>query len=131
MTVLSQDLSKLTYPQLKSARTQIDEAMSARQRETAQKIARVAADTDIRLDELKALARPATPPTAKPTNGVHTRKPAAQAAKPKAKKTAPKAGEAKFRDPENPKLTWSGRGPRPRWMVARIESGMTVDALRV
>lgn len=33
----------------------------------------------------------------------------------------------KYRDPENPQLTWSGRGRRPEWVKERLDSGMTLD----
>src|ERR1700675_1072658 len=29
----------------------------------------------------------------------------------------------KFRNPDNPSETWSGRGRQPRWLTAQIESG--------
>jgi DNA-binding protein H-NS len=33
------------------------------------------------------------------------------------------AGAAKYRDPENPENTWSGRGRMPRWLVAATKGG--------
>lgn len=125
MTVLSQDLSKLTYPQLKSAKSEVELAMDARRRETAARIAKLADDTDIALEQVKSLS--ASKPA---TNGTHTRK-AATVTKAKPAKKAAVKGQVKFRDPDNPKLVWSGRGPRPRWMVAKIDSGTPIDALRV
>ena len=38
---------------------------------------------------------------------------------------------AKFRNPENPEETWSGRGRRPGWFKAQLEAGQSEDALRV
>jgi DNA-binding protein H-NS len=32
---------------------------------------------------------------------------------------------AKYRHPENPALTWSGRGRKPQWFVEASEAGMT------
>jgi DNA-binding protein H-NS len=29
----------------------------------------------------------------------------------------------KYRNPDNPKETWAGRGSRPRWLVAALKSG--------
>jgi DNA-binding protein H-NS len=29
----------------------------------------------------------------------------------------------KYRNPENPKETWSGRGVKPRWLAALVEAG--------
>jgi DNA-binding protein H-NS len=37
--------------------------------------------------------------------------------------------EAKYRHPENPELTWSGRGKRPQWVVDALASGMTLEDL--
>lgn len=34
---------------------------------------------------------------------------------------------AKYADPANPDNTWSGRGRKPKWLVAQIESGKTVE----
>jgi DNA-binding protein H-NS len=32
---------------------------------------------------------------------------------------------AKYRDPQNPANTWTGRGRMPRWMVAAMKGGKT------
>jgi DNA-binding protein H-NS len=37
----------------------------------------------------------------------------------------------KYRHPENPKLTWTGRGKTPRWINAWLEEGKEVTALAV
>jgi DNA-binding protein H-NS len=37
--------------------------------------------------------------------------------------------EAKYRDPENPELTWSGRGKRPQWVSDALASGRTLADL--
>lgn len=48
---------------------------------------------------------------------------------PAAKKAAKKAGTAtrkvapKYRNPANPKETWSGRGKQPRWMAELVKKG--------
>jgi DNA-binding protein H-NS len=34
---------------------------------------------------------------------------------------------AKYADPANPNNTWSGRGRKPKWLVAQIENGKTVE----
>ena len=36
---------------------------------------------------------------------------------------------AKYRNPENPDLTWSGRGKRPGWVTAALASGKTLEDL--
>lgn len=33
------------------------------------------------------------------------------------------AGAAKYRNPENPSATWSGRGRKPQWFVAALAAG--------
>ncbi len=37
----------------------------------------------------------------------------------------------KYRHPENPAQTWSGRGRKPAWFVAALENGMTPDDLLI
>ena len=38
---------------------------------------------------------------------------------------------AKYRHPENPSLTWSGRGRKPQWFVEALETGKTASDLAV
>jgi DNA-binding protein H-NS len=33
----------------------------------------------------------------------------------------------KYRNPERPSETWSGRGKQPRWLVAHLKSGKRID----
>jgi DNA-binding protein H-NS len=40
------------------------------------------------------------------------------------KKAAP---EAKYRHPENPDVTWSGRGRKPRWISEGLKAGKTLE----
>jgi DNA-binding protein H-NS len=37
----------------------------------------------------------------------------------------------KFRNPDNPSETWSGRGRQPRWLTAQIESGKQIEDFRI
>ncbi len=37
----------------------------------------------------------------------------------------------KYRNPATPSETWSGRGKQPRWLVAAIKSGRTIDDFRI
>lgn len=37
----------------------------------------------------------------------------------------------KYRHPDNAQLAWTGRGRQPKWMVAYIESGGSLDDLAV
>lgn len=47
------------------------------------------------------------------------------------KRSAKPAGPAKFRHPENPALTWTGRGRRPNWVSAALEQGKSLEDLTV
>jgi DNA-binding protein H-NS len=33
----------------------------------------------------------------------------------------------KYRNPHDPSETWSGRGKRPRWLAAALETGRTIE----
>ena len=37
----------------------------------------------------------------------------------------------KYRNPQTPSETWSGRGKQPRWLVAAIKSGRKIDDFRI
>jgi DNA-binding protein H-NS len=39
--------------------------------------------------------------------------------------------EAKFRNPDNPSDTWSGRGKTPRWLARLIATGRKLDEFRI
>ena len=39
--------------------------------------------------------------------------------------------EAKFRNPDNPADTWSGRGKTPRWLARLIATGRKLDEFRI
>jgi DNA-binding protein H-NS len=40
-------------------------------------------------------------------------------------------GGAKYRHPENPEVTWSGRGRKPGWFMAAIEAGKAPESMAV
>ncbi|RDW13617.1 H-NS histone family protein [Paracoccus thiocyanatus] len=37
------------------------------------------------------------------------------------------AAAPKYRHPENPEITWSGRGRKPGWIVEGLEAGKSLD----
>jgi DNA-binding protein H-NS len=39
--------------------------------------------------------------------------------------------EPKFRNPNDPSETWSGRGKTPRWMIEMIADGRSIDDFRI
>ncbi len=40
-------------------------------------------------------------------------------------------GVPKYRHPENPSLTWTGKGRKPDWFNQAIEAGMSADDLKI
>lgn len=40
-------------------------------------------------------------------------------------------GVPKYRHPDNPALTWTGKGRKPNWFKEAIEAGMSEDALKI
>jgi DNA-binding protein H-NS len=46
-------------------------------------------------------------------------------------KTSRKSPDAKYRHPDNPELTWSGRGRKPLWFVSALESGISAEAMLI
>jgi len=42
-----------------------------------------------------------------------------------------RAPAAKYQHPENPALTWSGRGRKPQWFVEALEAGKTAEQLGI
>lgn len=48
------------------------------------------------------------------------------------KTKAPRAKVAPvYRDPENPENTWTGRGRKPKWLAAALESGKSLEDFRI
>lgn len=48
---------------------------------------------------------------------------------PKRKPRGP--AEAKYRHPEDPNITWSGLGRKPRWFLAHIDAGKAESELAI
>jgi DNA-binding protein H-NS len=60
------------------------------------------------------------------------RRPIEQTAKTEGDKRRPyPAVVPKYRNPDDPTQTWSGRGKRPRWLVARLTAGKQIDDFRI
>lgn len=38
---------------------------------------------------------------------------------------------AKYRNPENPSQTWTGRGRKPNWILAAIDNGVDLSTLEI
>lgn len=37
----------------------------------------------------------------------------------------------KYRDPQNPANTWTGRGRKPKWLVAALEAGADIESFAI
>ena len=46
-------------------------------------------------------------------------------------KAPKKKAKAKYRHPENPSLTWSGKGRQPKWFIELKESGISEEDLLI
>lgn len=42
-----------------------------------------------------------------------------------------KVNPPKYQHPENPELTWTGKGRQPKWIKAAIKDGKTLDDLLI
>ncbi|WP_101067686.1 H-NS histone family protein [Roseovarius salinarum] len=40
-------------------------------------------------------------------------------------------GAPKYRNPENPEQTWTGRGRKPNWVIEALENGKSLDDLAI
>ncbi len=96
------DLDKMSEKELQDLRLRIDQAMASlkdRRRAEARAAAeRAVADMGFSLDELVG------------------------AQKKTARKSAPK-----YRNPEDPRQTWTGKGRQPGWIKDGLNSGKTLD----
>lgn len=103
--VAPDDLSRLAYDELLSRRNEIE--------------AEIAARGTAELDALKAkLTAIAT------AQGLSLADLFASRRKPR------RAAAPRYRNPDNPSETWSGRGKPPRWLQERIEAGAQKDDFR-
>jgi len=59
--------------------------------------------------------------------GVASKKRASKSRDPRVGRKIP----PKFRNPDNASETWSGRGNKPRWMLAALDRGLTMDDLAI
>ena len=44
---------------------------------------------------------------------------------------AESTGVAKYRNPENPEQTWTGRGRKPAWFTELVDAGISVASLEI
>ena len=102
------DLKELNLDELKSLQKQVTKAINnfeQRKRDEAVAAARaVASEHGFKLEDLI---------------GDHPAKKSKSIAAPK------------YAHPENPELTWTGRGRKPAWVIEHLESGKSLDELLI
>lgn len=113
------DIKDLSLPELRKLFTRVEKAIVAEEKRLKKaalaEIKTVAKKHGLSLSEIaKADDAPAKTPKAKKAK----KKPGA--------KVAPK-----YQNPADPSQTWSGRGLRPRWVVAAQDSGKTLEDLAI
>jgi DNA-binding protein H-NS len=102
------NVAKLTLKELTTLQQKLVSAISiARSRESAevkQKISDLASEHGFSVNELFG---------ARPTNG---------------KKTV---GAAKYANPDDKSATWTGRGRKPNWLVAKLKKGASLEDFEI
>ena len=96
------DIATATYAELKELRDQIEARLREIERQTFEDLERKARDFGFALHQ-----NGATPA-------------------PRAKKPKPT-----YRNPDNPKETYGGKGKRPAWLTAKLESGHDIAEFAV
>ena len=100
------ELNRMTLKELKALRSDLDQAITD-------------AQTDRKAEALKAAERAAKSfgfSLAELTKGSRSKSPRAKSALP-----------PKYRHPDNPAVTWTGRGRRPAWITEGLASGKKLE----
>ena len=102
------NLDKLTSAELKQLQIEVDAAIKLRRKtdlkEAYKAVAATAAEYGFALEEVLSSG---------------------------AKGSAKPAAEPKFRNPENPDQTWTGRGRKPLWFIKAINAGSELAELEI
>ena len=130
--IMTLDISNLTKKELIALRRKVDraiESIDARTLERARREARQLAQSyGVTLGDL--IEAPKTGAKSGAKTGAKTG--AKSAAKSKARRPGKRGKVApKYRDPANPKVTWSGRGRTPKWVADALAGGATLADLAV
>ena len=103
---MSTDLSQLSVAELERVISQAKSLVETKQvdaiKEGYAQIEKIARGLNMTLDELIAAGR---------EKGGRT------------KSTSRKPVDARYRNPQNPSETWTGRGKAPRWLAAKLSKG--------
>ena len=140
------DLNTLSAKELKTLATQIKKQQTVLSKRkpiagVRKKLIALATASGYTIGELFGSAKAATPkPAAKKATKKAAKKTAKKAAKKATKKTAKKAAKKartgakvapKYRNPADPKLTWTGRGKQPLWFADLLKKGKKAEELLI
>lgn len=104
------DLNEFSLPELKELSKEVDKEIQQRQVEEKKRVStqmkELAASVGMTVEEILGLE---------------------MAKKTKTKPRAP----AKYRNPENPEQTWSGRGKKPAWIREALEQGRSLEEFEI
>lgn len=105
------DLSKLSLPELETlaqdVQTEIANRREAEKQRVLEQMRELAASIGMTPEELLRAQR-----------GAH-----------RSQRASMPAVAVKYRHPENPGLTWSGRGKRPQWVTDALAAGKSLEDL--
>jgi DNA-binding protein H-NS len=105
-------LEMMDLDDLVTLRQEIDDEINTRQfagrAAAAAEIRRIAAEAGISLDEVTTLSE-----------------------KVKGNGSGKGKVEPKYRHPEDPRLTWAGRGRKPAWLETEVQQGRSIDEFRI
>ncbi|NAZ37397.1 H-NS family nucleoid-associated regulatory protein [Rubellimicrobium sp. CFH 75288] len=107
------DYEKMSRKELMEMRAQIDRAIAAvaerEKREALRAAEEAARERGFTLEELVGSA----------------------AGSRRGRPTPPAPASARYRNPQNPSQTWSGRGRRPAWIKEAEKQGRSLDEMRI
>ena len=111
-------LNSYTLPELKQLNARISRELDKRQAEAKssllKRLRQLARDEGVALEDVLGATPVAAPPPSRT---------------PSAAKSANAPAPVKYRNPNDLKQSWSGRGRRPAWVEAWLANGGTLDAL--
>ncbi len=109
MTFMNIDLNAMSRKELMKLKRDVEKAIRAAERkekiEALKAAERAAAEYGFSLSELSDVAKPKGPDRSK---------------------SAPK-----YRNPDNPSQTWTGRGRKPAWFLQAVERGVDISELEI
>ncbi|MCZ4304254.1 H-NS histone family protein [Zoogloeaceae bacterium G21618-S1] len=118
------NLSEMTVPELRRLQGKLETEIRRRdesaRRDVLKQFKKIAADHGVSLDDVLGEAPAKSAAKAAPK----TRRKAASPAK-------GKRVPMKYANPDDPKIGWTGRGRKPRWVEAWLSAGNSIDALLI